>query len=382
MNNNKIYETIKMETRYYWVSGKDLGYLELKHLPVPGSIVVYLQGQLIEPETFDEYGNPIISEEMTKLFTAKKRIACRNDPKNNPTEDIYARVCYEPMEFTIPQDEFDSVYGIEKSLKNLKDFNTMLANRRRYLKAFGDKVSLSEYIIWGRYILGVKGEIYDWKGSIKNTSTNEVEILTNLKEIHELPDVCETSILNTFLKDNEILSYGLPVYIPTTESICPICGRKISMYDFRTKTFLRTNGKYCHEKCLDEYNKELQFERIIDLIDEVYDGTPKYTIVENKSFECLTLSFETPDGNIEIQDSFGSVAIEWQENFKPFDMAIFEKEQELKWWCKNDNDPVFLGYDIPKNIFNKNKRGILARHNYDKASIYLSLVKETVNETK
>ena len=171
-----------------------------------------------------------------------------------------------------------------------------------------------------------------------------------------------SSILNNFLKDDEIISYGAPFHVPAADSICPICGRKISMYDIKTKNFLRISGKSCHEKCLDEYNKELQFKRLIDLIDQVYDGNPKYTIVENKDFELLTLSFETPDGNIHIEDSFGSVAIEWQENFKPFDMAIF-------------------GYDIPKNIFNNNKRGILARHDYDKASRYLQLVKETVNET-
>lgn len=378
---NKIYETIKMETRYNWIANKHLGCLELKHLPVPGSISVYLQGHLIEPESFDEYGNPIISEEMTKLFTARKQLACRNDSKNNPTEDIYARVCYESMEFTVPNDEFDSVYGIQKSLESLADFNTMLANRRRYLKAFGDKASLSEYIILGRYILDSNGEIYDWNGNIKNINTNKFEIIPYLKEIRKLPDVCQISILNNFLKDDEIISYGAPFHVPAADSICPICGRKISMYDIKTKNFLRISGKSCHEKCLDEYNKELQFKRLIDLIDQVYDGNPKYTIVENKDFELLTLSFETPDGNIHIEDSFGSVAIEWQENFKPFDMAIFEKEQELKWWSKNDKDPVFLGYDIPKNIFNNNKRGILARHDYDKASRYLQLVKETVNET-
>lgn len=258
---NKIYENIKMVTRYDCIADADLGYLELGKVPVPGSVAVFLHGELIQPESFDACGNPIISEEMTKFLIARQKLRFRNDPKNN-SEDIYARVCYEPM-----------------------------------------KIS----------------------------------------------------------------------------SICPICGRKISMYDIRTKEFSRINGKHCHKKCLDNYNKALQFERMINLIDQVYDNNPKYTVIENPDYEFLTLLFETPDGNIKIEDAFGSVSIEWQENFKSFDIAIFETEQEMKWWYRTGIEPIFIGPNCPKNTFTNHIRGILARHDYNRAARYLQLAKEATN---
>lgn len=377
---NKIHERIKMVEWHDFISGKKLGRLELKQLPVPGSIAVYLQGHVIQPESFGICGEPIISEEMTRLFITKQKLALRKDPVNN-TEGIYALVTYEPLEFTIPKDEFDSVSGIQKSLASLKSFNEMLHNRIRYLKAFGDKAELSEYIVWGKYILDKSGKTHNWNGTVKNTSTNKLYITSSINEIKTLPDVCQISILEHFLKDDEIVCYGPGYCIPSAGSICPICGREISMYDIRTKDHLsRINGKCCHHNCLDDYEKQLQIGRITDIIDQVYDNAPTYSIVE-KTSGSITLSFETPDGNIEIQDTLGAIAIEWKENFKPFDMAIFEKEEELKWYMVND-EPFFLGMNIPKNMFMRNARGILARHDSDKAARYLTLVKETVNETK
>lgn len=378
---NKIYENIKMVTRYYWRSDKqfELGHLELSKLPVPGSITVYLQGHLIQPESFDACGNPIISEEMTKLFKARQQLASRNDPENN-SEDIYARVCYEVQKFTVPKDEFDSVSGIQKSLVSLKDFNEMLNNRQRYLKAFENNVELSEFIIWGKYILTKSGKITEWSGAIKNTATKNSRFLTSVTDTNTFPEVAELSIFKFYLKDNEVLMYGPNFSVPSAGSICPICGREISMYDLRTREFSRINGKICHRKCYYDYEKQLRISNIVELIDEVYDEIPKYRIIDESDWS-ITLSFETLDGNVEIQDTLGAVAIEWQENFKPFDMAIFEKEEEIKWHNVNGK-PTFLGMSIPKNIFTHNIRGILARHSYSKAAKYLMLVKETINETK
>ena len=137
---NRVYESIKMTERFDIFTQKRNGILELSKLPIPGSITVYLQGHLIEPESFDEYGNPVLSVEMTEYFTAIQKAKCRSN-EDNYTEDIYARVHYEPMEFTIPKEDFDSVNGIQKALESLESFNNMLTNRQRYLKAFG-KLSL------------------------------------------------------------------------------------------------------------------------------------------------------------------------------------------------------------------------------------------------
>lgn len=378
---NKVYENIMMVARYDWVADAYLGHIELKHLPVPGSVTVYLQGHLIEPESFDACGNPIISEEMTKFFISHQSLNFRNDPTNN-TEDIYARVCYEPLEISAEKDDFDSVNGIQKSLQSLKDFNNMLCNRVRYYKAFGDAANLTEYVLWNKYILDKFGKIQHWNGEVRNPSTRYLSIMRAFSALESFPDVYEVNALNVFLDSDEHLAYDCEFHVPADGSICPICGRKFSMYDICTKEFLRINGKHCHKKCFEDYEKALQFERIINLVVQIYDNNPKYTVIENTSYRCLTLSFETPDGELQIQDSSGCVYIEWQESFSSFDMAIFEKEEEIKWWSNTDNKPIFLGKSIPKNLFTHHIRGIMARCNYNRAARYLQLAKDAANKTK
>ncbi len=376
---NRVYETIKMTERHNYFTQKKNGILELSKLPIPGSITVYLQGHLIEPESFDEYGTPVLSVEMTEYFKALQRAKCRNN-KDNSTEDIYARVNYKPMEFTVPEDEFNSVNGIQKALESLESFNNMLTNRKRFLKAFGKNATLSEYIVLGRYILDKCGKVHDWSGAIKNTVKNELKFIPFLEEIRKLPDVCEISALRYFLKKDEILCYGPSVCIPQTGSICPICGRKISMYDLRTRQISILNGKSCHSNCLHSYEEQLRIDKITSLIDEIYEEKPTYEITEKRS-SSVSLLFQTSDGEIEINDTLGIVAIEWKESFKPFDIAIFNDEEELKWYSVNGKIKI-LGIDIPKNFYTKNNRGIMARHDYTRAAEYLSIVKETVNKTK
>lgn len=192
--------------------------------------------------------------------------------------------------------------------------------------------------------------------------------------------MCQISILNSFLQKDEIVCYGPSIYVPNTNSICPVCGRKISMYDLRVREFSLLNGKSCHRNCFHDYEQQLGISKISSLIDKIYDEKLKYKITE-KNYSSVTLLFETPDGGIEIQDSLGMVAIEWKENFKPFDIAIFNDEKELKW-CSVNGEVKFLGIDIPKNFYTHHNRGIMARHDYEKAERYLSIVKELVSKTK
>ena len=375
---NRVYESIKMTERFDIFTQKRNGILELSKLPIPGSITVYLQGHLIEPESFDEYGNPVLSVEMTEYFTAIQKAKCRSN-EDNYTEDIYARVHYEPMEFTIPKEDFDSVNGIQKALESLESFNNMLTNRQRYLKAFGKNATLSEYIIWGRYILDKYGKVHDWKKNKKNTVEIKFKIIPFLEEIRKLPDVCEINALRYFLKKDEILCYGPSITIPNNGAICPICGRRFSMYDLHTRVLSTLNGKSCHKNCLQSYEEQLRIDKITSLIDEIYEEKPTYEIIK-KSSSSVTLLFKTSDGEIEIDDTLGMVAIEWGESFKPFDIAIFNDEKELKWYAVNGEVKI-LSIDIPKNFYTKNSRGIMARHNYAKAAKYLSIVRETVNKT-
>lgn len=151
------------------------------------------------------------------------------------------------------------------------------------------------------------------------------------------------------------------------------------MYDLHTRVLSTLNGKSCHKNCLQSYEEQLRIDKITSLIDEIYEEKPTYEIIK-KSSSSVTLLFKTSDGEIEIDDTLGMVAIEWGESFKPFDIAIFNDEKELKWYAVNGEVKI-LSIDIPKNFYTKNSRGIMARHNYAKAAKYLSIVRETVNKT-
>lgn len=115
------------------------------------------------------------------------------------------------------------------------------------------------------------------------------------------------------------------------------------------------------------------------LMDIVYDEAP-FDLLPNGycNQECCKhipwLKFHTPDGDIVIGWRKRVISIEWQENFKPFDMAVFNKENVTKWEGDNNIYKTIKKGQARTNV----KRGIHA-WGENKAYEYLKKIKELVN---
>lgn len=339
------------------------GHIELEHLAKPETMEITIQGETIIPESFDIYGQPIISKEMAMLYEWHERQVRRNPE----TKDFWleAEISYEEQEFTVPREMFDTVKGIEKSLTNLTSFKEMLNNRRLWRRATGEKTYLNEFVVFGKYKLDVFGQVLE---------------ISNVQFVGEpnIPDVCELEYFNMIAKSYSG-SYGS--YIPKEGTKCPCCGIKFTIDDLRNTVFGLTNGKISHDSCRRKYyhNKEID-EISRSLVDLVYDEKPKFDLLPNGycDKECCThipwFLFHTSDGDIKIGWRKRVISIEWQENFKPFDMAIFNDEEVTKW-CNNSG--IYKAIEAGTNPTN----GIRGIHAWgkEKAYEYLKKVKETVN---
>lgn len=236
----KIHEHTCMST-ILSSSGKKTGIIKLEHLAKPESVAVYLNGYLVNPQSFDIYGQPIIAEEMCQFFTWKYQETI----ETTLCKEIPAVVIYEPDEFSVAQLNFDSVAGISRCLNSMKSFTEMLNNRKRYFKANSKKGAslseiinsnyLGEYVIWGKFILD------------KFASISKIEASFNVDFIS---DVCDLKFFESQFGGH--YGYGT-AYIPEAGAICPICGREFSIYDMQTREITQINGKYCHNKCKEEY---------------------------------------------------------------------------------------------------------------------------------
>ena len=240
----------------------------------------------------------------------------------------------------------------------------MLHRRRIWRRCTDDY--LLKYVIFGKYILDEFGQVLT---------------IIETGKVVDLPPVCTYAF---FINKVGSCSSSYTSYIPDKGACCPVCGKTFTINDLRDSKFGLINGKISHDTCRRTYyhNKEIDtFTRC--LVDIVYDEKPKFDLLPNGycNRECCShkpwFMFHTSDGDIKIGWRKHVISIEWQENFKPFDMAIFNSEDVTKW-CGNSN--IYHAVEPRTNPTNL-KRGIHAS-NEDKAYEYLKKVKETVNPKK
>ena len=359
------------ETRHIELVGNSSndtwGHISLKYLADPKTMKITCQGETLIPESFNIYGEPIFSEETALLYTWRGRELSRN--AENLSSYLPVEVSYEKREFTVPWTEFDTIEGIESSLKNLGTFHKMLDYRRLWHKARNKY--LNEFIVLGRYYLDIFGQVL---------TITETEIPAK-----DVPKVCSVFYYKSLLSKNGFTS-SYRALVPKKGDVCPCCGKKFTMTDLRKNvSFDLVNGKIAHETCKKTYYHHLEIDKLTRcLVDLVYDEKPKFDLLPNGYWPGLVyipwFLFHTSNGDILIGWRKRVISIEWQENFKPFDMAIFSSEDVTKW-C-GDIGIQFKHFDsgiLPTNV----KRGIHA-WGVDKAIEYLRMVKDVVNsaETK
>lgn len=339
------------------------GIIKLSFPANPSTVKVYYMGLQVNPERFSLAGSPIFSEEMTELYLWKDYQRLNHDPNDNYDNTIFD-VTYEKMEFNGPKSEFDSINGIRNSLKNLVDFHQMLNTRRLWYLNNKDK-RLNEFVIFGKYVLDCFGQIL---------------IINYFNFEYTMPDVCTYE----YFKDNvKTFSTSFKPVIPKPNTTCPCCGKQFDISNLKNTTFGLVNGKVAHESCRKTYyHSKTINDMTAHLMDLIYKDRPDFELLPNGycNQDCCKhipwFKFHTSDGDIIIGWRKRVISIEWQEDFKPFDMAIFNGENVTKW-CENFSH-------IPKSINHgmlttTGKRGIHA-WSREKAIEYLKKAHNSVSK--
>ena len=327
-------------------AGDTYGRIELQHMADPKSVIVSLCGQRLYPKEFNIFGWPIFTQEVCDLFEWKENSLERIHGKDYR---LTALVTYDSANVQVDPHTVNSLDGITSGIKDLNSLNKLLKDRVIYNKLLGGG-KLNKYVIFGRYGLDEFGQVWT---------------LGEQYEIPGMPIACTQSEFNKAynkVKPDEFVSWGCGCAIPSEDDSCPWCTKKFTIEDVRKGRFDTINGKVAHSECAKQYEHEREIDKIIHRIMEfIYEDGLTFELLPNGycNQPCCAhkpwFLCHTPDGDIKIGWRKRVISIEWKENFKDFDMSIFDSENVTKW-----------------------KRGIHAWGTY-KAYEYIKKVKEFVN---
>ncbi len=347
-----------------WSTGNALlGHISLDSLAVPGTVKVTLLGEPIAPVSFDIFGHPNFTQEQYNLYALIK--AAYNRQNGNNQAQLKAEISYKERAFDVPKSDFDTVKGIRNSLRNLAALNEMLQNRKIFCKAHRNE-PLNMFMLFGYFLLDQSGRVMSVEKSVKGklVSSGDVESYEH------------------FVKRNDkvaALTFG-GYDIPTPGSVCPCCGKTFTIGDIKSNPCVYIGGKLYHESCWRNYRQVIEVDKFTNrLLSRIYNESDyKFVLLPNGyrtdgSYSYIPwFRFHTIDGDIVMgcRKRIASIAwlgkeshiiaIEWQENYKPFDMGtLFGTENAHKWE-------------------EGGRRGIYASGE-DKAYEYLKKVLEAVN---
>lgn len=307
-----------------WSKGKGtIGHITLDNLAHPETVKVTLLGEEIIPESFDCYGHPNFTEEQAMLFMFKEEELRR---KKGEEAQLKAEISYDKSLVGIPKNFFDTIEGIERSISSISDLNEMLKNRSRYIKAYKDE-QLHEFILFGCFMLDRFGQVMSIEKSQKGNVASKGEV----------------EYLPTFRRNNQrvglIFTTG-GYAIPTAGSVCPCCGKTFTIDDIKNNPCVYIDGKFYHDSCWRNYRKLTEIDKFTrQLVGLLYeDADYQFELLPNGYCheDCCShipwFLFHTIDGDIIMGWRKRVISIEWQENYKPFDMKeLFGTEDVTKW---------------------------------------------------
>lgn len=335
-----------------WRLGKtSIGHIKLDKLAIPETVKVTLLGEPIIPASFDCYGHPNFTEEQQMLYMFKEEeLKRQNNGKYIP---LKAEIVYEERTFHIPRSTFDTVKEIEKSLLSLSDLNEMLQNRK-FFNQTHEGESLNAFILFGYFWLDQYGQVM----SVKKTEKSKLK--TN-RDVEDYKTFCK--------RNNQGIIWTSGGYaIPTAGSVCPCCGKTFTIDDIKNNPCISINDTFYHDSCWRNYRKLTEVDKFTRcMMDLIYNSADYHFELLPNGYcnrDCCShipwFLFHTIDGDIIMGWRKRVISIEWQENYKPFDMkALFGNENVTKWEQNG-------------------RRGIHAWSN-DKAYEYLNKVLQAVN---
>lgn len=303
-------------------AGDTYGRIKLQHIADPKSVIVSLSGQRLYPKEFDIFGCPMFTSEICDLFEWKERALKRLHGKDFR---LIAVVTYDSANINIDAHTVNSLGGITSGIKNLESLNKLLRDRVIYNKIFGGG-KLNKYVIFGRYMLDEFAQVWT---------------LGEQYEISGMPMVCSQSEFQKAynkVKPDEFVCWEGRCDIPSEDDICPWCTQKFTIEDVKTGRFGTIHGKIAHSECTKQYEHEREIDKIIhQIIEFIYEDGLTFELLPNGycGQPCCThipwFLCHTSDGDIKIGWRKRVISIEWMDNFKPFDMSIFDSENVTKW---------------------------------------------------
>ena len=128
--------------------------------------------------------------------------------------------------------------------------------------------------------------------------------------------------------------------IPTAGSVCPCCGKTLTIDDVKNNPCVYISGKFYHDSCWRNYRKLTEVDKFtLRMMDLIYKSTDYHFELLPNGYcheDCYSyipwFLFHTIDGDIIMGWRKRVISIEWQENYKPFDMnELFGSEDVTKW---------------------------------------------------
>lgn len=317
--------------------GTNLGIIRLDKLAKPdkSKMIITIGGIEVKPIGFDTYGHPIISASNFLYYQALKSNFGRKEIT------FLTEVSYEPAIFCYRRDVYDSIESIKQAIteneKNkasscLKEDNQleklkMLLILRK--QAAFLNLELKNFILYGKYLLSSNGHIY-------SAYDLSIDYLIGLggEDVVEINEDIDVSTLKE-------------VHIPSREDVCAICGEQFTLQDVKENRITENaRVEKVHCKCHKNFNIEVDLDKASQIIDAVYEGKPPVEIRkewdDEDHKEKIWYSFKTNQGTISIRFKHKVIVIEWHDNFKPFNMKIFDEERVTKYdrgihaWLKED----------------------------------------------
>lgn len=301
------------------ITGIEYGIIKLKHSAIPKSVTVELLGQKLYPTGCNENGWPIFEQEVCYLFDWKEKSMKRIHGEDYK---LSAEVTYDSSRKDASLREINSVKGITNAINDLKSLNQLIRDRRDYYDEAGGK-KLKEYVIFGRYCLDKFGKVWT---------------LEDKYNFPEMPTVCTLCQFHKKIHSLSEISWECLTIIPREGQQCPCCTKKFTIDDVKDYRCTIINGKIVHKECAFTYEENKEINEIIhSLMDCVYDEDDwSFDIIPNAATNSLSTPWficHTPDGDIKVGKVHytNRISIEWQNNFKPFDIHIFDNENATKW---------------------------------------------------
>lgn len=299
-----------------------IGHITLDKLAIPETVHVTLLGEEIIPESFDCFGHPNFSEEQQLLYLYKSEEYKR---KHGENAVLKAEIRYVYRQFCASRDAFDSLEGIKEAVTNLSWLNETLDNRRIFKMVHPDE-ELNNIMIFGCYLLDRVGNVW----SIEKKDRKKVVSKGAVESYEE------------FRENNKDLDFRLTTggyVIPPVNSVCPCCGKQITIADLQENPCILEEGKYYHESCFKEFDALRGIDKLTRGAMACVYKTKDYTyeLLPNDWPNCEHLPmilFHTIDGDIIMSWGWRErmVSIEWKENYKPFDMQKIFREEHVKKW--------------------------------------------------